>query len=188
MLISSLCLGTVCVQRLCSVKIPLSEITEGGLRKVVIDSGWSRRSGFDYRKTPRAEIILRLTDDITAVLEGRMQAEVSTLCGRCGVPMDYEIDETFEYIFRLEEDSTLSHQEVELSEEDIDTVFLDEPEIDIDEVLAEQLILAVPVRPLCDEDCRGLCPRCGMSHNEKQCSCEAEQPQSPFAVLKQLKK
>lgn len=170
------------------MKIPFSEITERGLRKVVIDTGWSRRSGLDCRRAPRAEIVLRLTDEITAVLEGRMEAEVNMLCGRCGVPMDVEVDETFEYIFRLEEDKTLSHQEVELSEEDIDTVFLDEPEIDIDEVLAEQLILSVPVRPLCDEDCRGLCPRCGISRNEKQCSCEVEQTHSPFAVLKQLKK
>ncbi|HKJ66306.1 MAG TPA: DUF177 domain-containing protein [Desulfopila sp.] len=170
------------------MKIPWSEISAGGLRKVVADTGWSRRSGFDFRKAPQAEIVFRLSDDITAVLEGKIQAEVTSSCGRCGVPVDVKIDENFKYIFRLEEDSILSQQEVELSEEDIDTVFLDEPEIYVDEVLAEQLILSLPLRLLCDKNCKGLCPRCGVSLNEEQCSCEVEQTQSPFAVLKQLKK
>ena len=61
-----------------------------------------------------------------------------------------------------------------------------EPEIRLETFLAEVVSLAVPIQPLCREDCVGLCPRCGCDLNQTSCDCEELKPESPFAVLARL--
>jgi uncharacterized protein len=61
------------------------------------------------------------------------------------------------------------------------------PEILLDRFVGEMLALGVPVQPLCQEDCRGLCPRCGIDRNLEACTCTELKPASPFAVLASLK-
>jgi uncharacterized protein len=58
--------------------------------------------------------------------------------------------------------------------------------LDLAGVLREQVILAIPMQPLCREDCLGLCPVCGQNRNERTCGCPEERQENPFAVLKQL--
>ncbi len=60
-------------------------------------------------------------------------------------------------------------------------------EIELGGMLREQVLLATPMQPLCDEECRGLCPVCGQDRNERRCECREEQVPSPFAVLKKLR-
>jgi uncharacterized protein len=98
------------------------------------------------------------------------------------------VDQSFNYTFRLGEDSSLFQKDMECSDEDWDTVYIEEPAIDVKEVLVEQLILSVPEKLLCSEQCRGLCPQCGISLNSGKCSCAEDRSNSPFAVLKHLKK
>jgi uncharacterized protein len=59
--------------------------------------------------------------------------------------------------------------------------------LDLSEMLREQIILALPMHPLCSEDCLGLCPVCGQNRNRRQCGCVEARPESPFAVLKKLR-
>lgn len=61
------------------------------------------------------------------------------------------------------------------------------PEIDLRSAVLELMQLALPVQPLCREDCRGLCPRCGVDRNVEECRCKAASPESPFAVLRALR-
>jgi uncharacterized protein len=60
-------------------------------------------------------------------------------------------------------------------------------EIDLTRFLREVVALALPVQPLCREDCRGLCPRCGADRNLERCACAEVKASSPFAVLRRLK-
>jgi len=60
-------------------------------------------------------------------------------------------------------------------------------EIELGDMLREQVLLATPMQPLCDDACRGLCPVCGQDRNERRCECREEQTPSPFAVLKKLR-
>ena len=62
------------------------------------------------------------------------------------------------------------------------------PEIELAAFLRELVALAVPVQPVCREECRGLCPRCGADRNVEACGCEAERPASPFAALEVLRR
>ena len=61
------------------------------------------------------------------------------------------------------------------------------PEIELGAFLREMLALGLPVKPLCREDCRGLCPRCGTDLNRESCGCQETRPDSPFAALAVLR-
>ena len=61
------------------------------------------------------------------------------------------------------------------------------PEIELGAYLREVVALGLPVKPLCKEDCRGLCPRCGADRNRESCGCEIKRPDSPFAALAALR-
>jgi uncharacterized protein len=55
--------------------------------------------------------------------------------------------------------------------------------IDLESLIRENVILALPFRPLCRESCLGLCNRCGSNLNNGPCGCEAEKPLGPFSIL-----
>ena len=74
-----------------------------------------------------------------------------------------------------------------LSEEELAVSVFDEGSIDVDEIVKEQILLAVPARTLCREDCKGICPECGTDLNTGQCDCAAEEVDPRWAALKSLK-
>jgi uncharacterized protein len=76
----------------------------------------------------------------------------------------------------------------ELKSAELDTVFYSDDLIETDDLLREQLILNLPMKPLCSPDCKGFCPRCGADLNISGCGCETKETDSRFEVLKQLKK
>ena len=63
-------------------------------------------------------------------------------------------------------------EEIEVAEEDINTAFYRDGEIDLGELIHEQFYLTLPMKPLCREDCKGLCPVCGANWNQTTCACE----------------
>ncbi|MCA9680433.1 MAG: DUF177 domain-containing protein, partial [Myxococcales bacterium] len=75
---------------------------------------------------------------------------------------------------------------LELAAEDLDVFAYDGESVDLEPIVREQLVLAVPYAPLCKEDCRGLCPQCGIDRNVETCTCQP--PGDPrFAALGALK-
>jgi uncharacterized protein len=79
-----------------------------------------------------------------------------------------------------------SEEGPEVREEDLDVFPFDGEKIDLEPLFREQFVLAVPFAPLCREDCKGLCPQCGIDRNTGTCNCE--KPIDPrLAALKGLK-
>jgi len=78
--------------------------------------------------------------------------------------------------------------ETELAEEDINTAFYRDGVIDLGELLHEQFYLTLPMKPLCREDCKGLCPVCGANWNQTTCACERRWEDPRLAGLKALLK
>ncbi len=76
--------------------------------------------------------------------------------------------------------------EQEVEEEDLDTSYYRDDQIDLNELLREQFYLALPMKPLCREDCRGLCPQCGTNLNTGTCTCATEWEDPRLAALKGL--
>jgi uncharacterized protein len=83
------------------------------------------------------------------------------------------------------EASTEAEREVE--DDDLETSYYRDDEIDLNELLREQFYLALPMKPLCREECRGLCPQCGTNLNTGSCDCAPEWVDPRLAALKNVK-
>lgn len=79
-------------------------------------------------------------------------------------------------------------QPVEESEDEDELYRYQGEHLDLVPMLREQIILAAPMQPLCQENCLGLCPRCGQNLNERRCGCPPEQGPSPFRVVRERRK
>jgi DUF177 domain-containing protein len=75
---------------------------------------------------------------------------------------------------------------VELAPDDLDVDFYDTDEIDLGTVIETETTLALPMKPLCRDECQGLCPVCGGNRNLVQCSCQQRAPDPRLAALKDL--
>jgi uncharacterized protein len=128
-------------------------------------------------------------------LEGEAAGWLDLACSRCLTRYRGPIRERFRLVLepaggRVPADpegaAALAHEGLYLADE-LESGWFRGSEIHLDRFVGELLALAVPVQPLCREDCRGLCPRCGIDRNRESCSCAEERPPSPFAVLAALR-
>ena len=122
---------------------------------------------------------------------GPFHGHLVVACSRCIGPVRIELDDKLRVTFMPpgempEEDDAASEEGAEVREEDLDTFPFDGERVDLEPVLREQFVLAVPFAPLCAETCKGLCPQCGIDLNTGTCACEkAIDPR--LAALKGLK-
>ena len=124
----------------------------------------------DYRVTVPIQVDLshyRSGEDL--IFDGTMRASVQGVCARCLDEYGFDVDRGFRFV--LAPRTTLGADERELSADDLAFSFYEGKEIDLTPFVHEQLILALPTRPLCAEDCRGLCARCGANLNAGACGC-----------------
>lgn len=110
-----------------------------------------------------------LTAKCTVRLEGQ--------CARCLAPVSTELTTEF---FRTVAD----HLEEE--DENDEYLLVSNDEIELGEPIREELLLSLPVRFLCKEDCKGLCPKCGCDLNKQECSCDLRELDPRWAVLKKF--
>jgi uncharacterized protein len=118
-------------------------------------------------------------------LAGTVRTELELACSRCLEPFRLSVDAVFDQRYLPQADA--SGEETEVAEEDLETSFYRDEQIDLNELLREQFYLALPMKPLCLEDCKGLCPQCGMSLNTGTCDCGPGWEDPRLAPLKQLK-
>jgi uncharacterized protein len=95
------------------------------------------------------------------------------------------IDSTFKLEYVTAEDYQ-AQQVIELTEDDLDLSLFDGEAIDIDELVTEELMLAIPDHVLCNENCKGMCPVCGVDRNSIRCECETHEVDPRWAGLKKL--
>lgn len=107
----------------------------------------------------------------TVTVNGRVEATVEADCSRCARRFDILVDRTFDAVFVTSDSGETDHA-VELDEDDLDLDYYRGDFIDGLHLLAEQILLEIPMKVLCAEDCRGLCPKCGANFNETDCDCE----------------
>jgi uncharacterized protein len=116
---------------------------------------------------------------------GRAQTRLELNCGRCLEPFEAPIDATFELRYVPQEENA-GEGEREIEEDDLTTAFYREGMLDVIDLLREQFQLALPMKPLCTEACRGLCPECGTNLNRTQCDCTPTWEDPRLAPLKGL--
>jgi uncharacterized protein len=105
-------------------------------------------------------------DEPRFILGGRLQARLQVMCGRCLEPFTLPVDTQVELTYVPHPAQAASEEEVELSQDDLTTAFYRDQTLDLGEMVREQFYLALPMSPLCREDCKGLCPRCGTNLNQ----------------------
>ena len=119
-------------------------------------------------------------------LAGRLRAKLEAPCARCLKPVALPIAADFSERF-VPEASWGSVEQCEVHEEDLDLAIFDGDALEIDDVVREELLLAVPTQVLCREECKGLCPTCGVDRNVTECECETRQVDSRWQALKDLR-
>ena len=119
-------------------------------------------------------------------LVGRVRTELELTCSRCVEPYRFPIDATFDQRYLPASDAA-TDSEIEVEQDDLETSYYENDQIDLSELMREQFYLALPMKPLCREDCRGLCPQCGTNLNTGTCDCSPVWEDPRLAALKQLK-
>lgn len=118
-------------------------------------------------------------------VKGFLKGSLELVCDRCLEAYEFPIEETFEVLL-LPRKSLNIEEEKELEQEEMEVSFYEESFISFYNILMEEIILALPFRNLCQVDCKGLCPNCGVNLNKEKCQCKIFKKTSPFAVLKGL--
>ncbi len=123
-------------------------------------------------------------------VEGVFETTARLACGRCLKHFETQLASEIALTYTresLENRQDLSRDEIELSPEDAGLITFSGDRIDFREGVQEQVVMAIPVRPLCREHCKGLCPQCGANLNKEDCGCDQAPRNTQFSALKKLK-
>jgi len=166
------------------MKIIISEIPEEGLElnlKDVIQSDVVRIV------TPVTSLLRldKVGEDVLA--RGVLNGDVELECSRCLKNFPMRISSQMNIVYHPARDIAKSEQ-YQLKGDELDTEFYAGNTLETDDLLREQLILNLPMKPLCSPECKGFCPQCGTDLSISGCDCKIKETDSRFEVLKKLKK
>jgi len=120
-------------------------------------------------------------------LVGAVKTTLELPCSRCLEAFALPVDASFDLRYQPHTDNK-GEGEKEVEEDDLTTAFYENDEIDLGQLMREQFYLALPMKPLCREDCKGLCPVCGTNLNAGGCSCDRAWEDPRLAALLELRK
>ncbi len=124
-------------------------------------------------------------DGLQFRLVGGVRTTLALSCGRCLDDIELPVDLPFDLLY-LPHAKNAGEGEVEVEDDDMATAFYSDEQIDLGQLVLEQFYLAVPMKPLCRESCRGLCPECGTNLNTGTCSCTRERVDPRLEGLRAL--
>ena len=163
---------------------------EEELQPGVIDLGGEARQKGPLRTSGRAELVEEhhgkheVIKDIR--LRGRLAAALELQCARCLEPVPQNIQREFELLYRpLGADA--GRDELSVTDAEAEIGYYQGEGLLLEDVLREQVLLALPLKVTCREECKGLCPQCGKNLNQEQCSCSAAVEDPLWAVLKEVR-
>jgi len=126
----------------------------------------------------------RIIKDIR--LRGRLSAGLELQCARCLESVPQEIAREFELLYRpLGADA--GRDELSVTDAEAEIGYYEGDGILLEDVLREQVLLALPLKITCREECKGLCPQCGKNLNQEQCSCAVPADDARWAALKEIR-
>ena len=125
-------------------------------------------------------------------LVGRIQTTLEDDCSRCLDAFSIPVDAKLDLLFLPASDNVGGEaggedDEREVREDDLGVSYYKGDVIDLGDMMREQFYLVLPMKPLCQENCRGLCPVCGVNKNRETCSCQAEWVDPRMDALRKLK-
>jgi len=174
-----------------SLKINVAIIPEEGLKYVLSEEGARFKEcladtadiDFTLRKV---DLDCRITKTSTTVfIKGNLSAIINSNCSRCLEDISIPIGGNFTYTLVPAETET--REDLELTAEELEISHYSGEFIDLTSIICEQIILQIPIKTLCGEECKGLCPQCGMNLNNSSCNCHLKVVDNRMDVLKNFK-
>ena len=161
--------------------IDVSPLLRGEVSKIDIDYMLRAENVGGIEFPEEARVTGVLTDN-AGYMRLTLKAELpyTAECARCLAPVDGVFSLDFERTVALE--GMLTEEQIEDNVDEY--IVIEGNELDIDEQLREEIILCFPQKLLCDENCEGLCPKCGKPKREGPCNCSEKEIDPRLAVLK----
>src|ERR1700722_15915355 len=119
-------------------------------------------------------------------LKGKLDTSVEVACARCLEPVVHAVERNFDLLYRpLGIDS--GHAELSVTDAEAEIGYYEGQGLLLEDAIREQVLLALPLKTICRDDCKGLCPHCGKNLNEAQCSCVDEVEDPRWSALKEIR-
>jgi len=157
----------------------------------IIDLGADIQQKTPFHAWGRAELIREnrgareVVEDIRLV--GSFTTQVEVRCARCLEPVKRDLRESFDLVYRPQgvdargDESSISRAETEIGYYQGEGLLLED-------ILKEQILLALPVKQVCSTECKGLCPQCGRNLNVEDCDCVTTMSDPRWAALEDIRK
>lgn len=170
------------------MKLKLHELTEPLSFSLSEETQWIQpiftQLDLSFKKPLSIHVTIeRNKEDI--FVQGHIKGVLILNCSRCVEDFEYKVDEFFSPVFTHGKDP--HHKDIELSPCELEISYFEGDEIDLSEIIQEQILLVIPLKPLCKEICKGICVHCGQNLNIKKCQCKKRCATTPFSVLKDVK-
>ena len=176
----------ISIQELELRKIDFSEEIQPG----VIDFGSDLVQTNALKTSGRAELVSEhrggknVVEDIRIV--GHFAVSIEVPCARCLEPVPGDFKGDFDLLYRpLGIDS--GKEEASISEAETEIGYYTGDGLVLEDVLKEQVLLALPVKAICRESCKGFCPHCGKNLNSEKCSCASDAPDPRWSALADIR-
>ena len=170
------------------MKVQFTDVSTAGNRYIITDDNWLAQTDLQKNAPVHAELTLTRKNNRRVEVRGNLNAGLLIACDRCLADYSFAAQAAFHYILDVESEESGHIKELECTRANLDIIQVDEPVVDIPDLLRQQLYLVLPEKKICSPDCKGLCTQCGTDLNNGECSCADETSNSPFAILASLKK
>jgi uncharacterized protein len=156
----------------------------------VIDLGSEARQRTPLKTSGRAELVEEHHGKNLVIKDIRLRGSLSTglelQCARCLEPVRPDVQRDFELLYRpLGTDA--GRDELSVTDAEAEIGYYQGEGLLLEDVLREQVLLALPLKIVCRQDCQGLCPQCGKNLNQEQCSCSSVLEDPRWAALKEVR-
>lgn len=169
------------------MRISLSEVInlKGRSSEYSFDIGDSEIDymGTAYRYSGTAPVTIKayMVGEKSVVVSGEISVSLELACDRCLERVDYPIETSFERRYELDADGTAC-----LSDDDEKVSYIDDYSLDIEGLVAEEVIIGFPMKVLCSDGCRGICTKCGANLNKGECGCDRTELDPRMSIIKDL--
>ena len=133
--------------------------------------------------TGSAELLAHSDGEVR--IQGRLVVEMASECDRCLGRARFPLDARFDLFYRPMSDIARD-EEVEIDEGEAEIGFYEGGGMELEDILREQILLALPMQRVCSEECKGICPVCGKNRNETACDCKVNNAVDRWGALRKL--
>jgi uncharacterized protein len=161
-------------------KIRFDEVFQAGQMDF---SGEDLEQGSPLEAAGSAEMLARSGGELR--IRGRYAVEMRAQCDRCLGAARFPLAASFDLFYRPMREIA-REEEVEIDEGETEIGFYEGDGLELEDILREQVLLALPMQRVCSDQCKGICPVCGRNRNENACDCRTESADDRWVALRDL--